>query len=93
VRLAYRSDGGRAALERLGADIRQARYRARLSQAALAGLVGVHQTTILRLELGRSPDSRLIIYARIREELRLDGGSVHALGFESRSVQAWDADD
>jgi transcriptional regulator with XRE-family HTH domain len=77
--VAYRTDDGHAALQRLGSDIRRARYRVGLSQAALAELVGVHQTTILRLEYGRMPDSRLIIYARVREELGLDGGRIHEL--------------
>jgi len=69
MRLAYRGDEREDALARLGEDIRRARLRAGMSQATLAAKVGVHQTTIHRLEHARIPDSRLIIFAHIRDVL------------------------
>jgi transcriptional regulator with XRE-family HTH domain len=68
----FRGDEDVAAVERLGEDVRRARLLTGLSQAALAARVGVHQTTILRLEHGRAPGTRVVIYARIREELGMD---------------------
>jgi len=69
MRLAYRGEDREDALVRLGEDIRRARLRAGMSQATLAAKVGVHQTTIHRLEHARIPDSRLIIFAHIRDVL------------------------
>ncbi|MBF6606677.1 MAG: helix-turn-helix transcriptional regulator [Chloroflexi bacterium] len=51
------------ALVRIGADVRQARYAAGLSQQALADRVGVAQSTISRLERGCAPGVGLWVIA------------------------------
>jgi DNA-binding XRE family transcriptional regulator len=64
VRVSPRQDL-EGSLRSLGEEIRRCRIRRGMSQATLGARVGVHQTTILRLEHGRMPNSRLAISARV----------------------------
>ena len=53
-------------LIRIGAEERQRRQRAGLTQRALEALTGIDQTTISKMERGRLPGLRMHHLARIR---------------------------
>lgn len=55
----------RAQLARLGLDVRWARRRRRLTQAAVGARIGLHQTTISRLERGAGAGLSLHTWQRV----------------------------
>jgi transcriptional regulator with XRE-family HTH domain len=60
------------ALTRVGEEIRSARHQAGLSQAVLARAVGVHRSTIGRIECGEIPGVSMDLLARLCAVVGLD---------------------
>jgi transcriptional regulator with XRE-family HTH domain len=54
-------------LKRFGAELRRCRHRCGLTQDRLAGLSGVSQSTISRLERGRAPYASLHLIIRLSD--------------------------
>jgi DNA-binding XRE family transcriptional regulator len=81
-----------AGLDAMGAELRQMRLAAEVTQRELEELAGMDQSTISRVERGLIPRLPLHRYVRLRAVLEGQFGPVrrHSDGRRRRVYQEWD---